>query len=154
MGNLVQASFHELASTSPTFHLAAKLRATAYLECYFLQEAAGSNIGQGPPSGHELEFSHRVKVAIDHLLSAKKEAYRIANYRLAYFLAGVKMEPCSYEVPSWAPERLQLQMKSLGPKLRTEPPLSAVFVCNSVCTCLINRFLLLDHPSPQGLQRP
>ena len=104
MGNLVKASFEEVSSTPVTFQAVAKERALAYMECYFLQEAIGNTMGRKPPLGHELEFFHRIKVALDHRLAAKKEAFRIVDYRMAFLLAGAKNEQGFFDAPSW-PQR-------------------------------------------------
>lgn len=118
MGHLVKASFEELSSTPPAFQRPAKIRASAYLEYYFIQVAAGKGFGQGPP-GHEIEFNRRAMVAMDQVLAASREAYKIADYRLTFLLKGLKKEQGVLEAPSWAPERLKQQMKSLGPQIRT-----------------------------------
>lgn len=120
LGHLVKASFQELASIPMHFNQAAKLRSLAYLEFYLLQEALGNSLGKGP-QGHQEEYNHRVKVALDQELAAKKEAYRIADYRLSFLLLGAKKEGSTFDHPAWAPASLQQQLKTLGPKIRQAP---------------------------------
>lgn len=125
LGHLVIGSFQELSSTPAEFSEAAKARAIAFLEYYFLEEAGGQSYGEGP-SKHLLEYHHRVKVSLDHEILIKREAYRRADYRFAFLMAGAPKGTTKCDPPVWAPTALLLQMRSMGPKIRTVPLMSAV----------------------------
>ena len=121
MGQLVHGSFQEIFSTPPAFQPLAKERATAYLESFFLQEALSRGTGKAP-SDHQAEYQQRVKVALSHEVAAKKEAYRILDYRMAFLLHREKREPGKAQAPSWAPGRTKELLMAMAPRLRTFLP--------------------------------
>jgi len=118
LGHLVLNSFQEISSCPPIFQHLAKGRARAYLERYFLQDEMSRPHVQAP-SEHGPEYHYRVRVALDHLMSSKREAFRVLDYKLAFLLHGEKREPGKEVAPSWAPCRIRQQMVTMGPKIRT-----------------------------------
>lgn len=120
LGHLILESFQEVTSSPPRLQVLAKGKASAFLEYHFFQEALARPIGQ-PPNGHCAEYQHRVNAAINIEIAAKWEAYRSLCYKFAYLEHGILQTPGQEQMPKWAPGRVQQQLKSMGPKLRTVP---------------------------------